>query len=338
MSINIKTSAGLLEIGGSVTKEKIIAALECVPADEKVVNSHINNSNIHVTAEDKARWDSKDYGDLENLPNITDDESGNLTIADNNGNAIARFDEDGLTTTNVNTKTLRLNGEDLSVLLDEIESGILPNILDNESGDFVVADDNGNVILKVDDSGLETTFVTARGMSVNGTDVESKIADHAESIDEIDNNLNAHIANSTPHITNNERTIWNNKSNFSGNYSDLAGAPNITEDESGEVIYTDEDGHIILKVGAEGAETTQVTANVMTVAGADVGAHIADTDIHTAYTTATTSKAGLMSASDKFKLNGIAAEANAYTLPAATSSTLGGIKVTLIGTTLIITT
>jgi hypothetical protein len=44
---------------------------------------------------------------------------------------------------------------------------------------------------------------------------------------------------------------------------------------------------------------------------------------------ATTSKAGLMSASDKSKLDGIASGANnyTYTLPAATSSALGGVKV-----------
>ena len=42
---------------------------------------------------------------------------------------------------------------------------------------------------------------------------------------------------------------------------------------------------------------------------------------------ATTSAAGLMSAADKTKLDGIATGANAYTLPNATSSTLGGVKV-----------
>ena len=48
---------------------------------------------------------------------------------------------------------------------------------------------------------------------------------------------------------------------------------------------------------------------------------------NTTYSEATTSAAGLMSASDKTKLNGIASGANAYSLPAATSSTLGGVKV-----------
>lgn len=43
--------------------------------------------------------------------------------------------------------------------------------------------------------------------------------------------------------------------------------------------------------------------------------------------TATTAKAGVMSAADKTKLNGIATGANKYILPNATSSTLGGVKI-----------
>lgn len=43
-------------------------------------------------------------------------------------------------------------------------------------------------------------------------------------------------------------------------------------------------------------------------------------------TAATTSVAGTMSAADKQKLNGIAANANAYTLPKATTTSLGGVK------------
>ena len=47
----------------------------------------------------------------------------------------------------------------------------------------------------------------------------------------------------------------------------------------------------------------------------------------TTYSEATTSSAGLMSASDKSKLDGVAEGANNYTLPAATSSVLGGVRV-----------
>lgn len=51
------------------------------------------------------------------------------------------------------------------------------------------------------------------------------------------------------------------------------------------------------------------------------------TDTNTTYSAATTSTAGLMSAADKTKLDGIATGANKYTLPTA-SSTLGGVKTT----------
>lgn len=59
---------------------------------------------------------------------------------------------------------------------------------------------------------------------------------------------------------------------------------------------------------------------------------------NTTYSNATTSAAGLMSAADKTKLNGIATGANAYTLPAATSSALGGIKISFSNGVLTITT
>jgi len=47
----------------------------------------------------------------------------------------------------------------------------------------------------------------------------------------------------------------------------------------------------------------------------------------TSYSNATTSAAGLMSSADKTKLDGVAASANNYTLPTASGSTLGGIKI-----------
>lgn len=197
MSLNIKTATGLLEIGGNVTKEKVISALEYVPADTEVVNDHADDVNAHVSAADRASWNNKDYNALENTPNITDDGSNNLTISDNNGNAIAKFDADGLTTTNVNAKTIKLDGEDLGVRLDEIEAISLPNILDNESGDLTISDESGNAIMKVDEGGLTTTFVTAQGVDIDGIDVGSTIS--------------THTGNTDIHITSAERQAWNAK-------------------------------------------------------------------------------------------------------------------------------
>ena len=52
-----------------------------------------------------------------------------------------------------------------------------------------------------------------------------------------------------------------------------------------------------------------------------------NTPTNTTYSAATQSAAGLMSATDKVKLDGIATGANNYTLPQATSSVLGGVKI-----------
>ena len=62
--------------------------------------------------------------------------------------------------------------------------------------------------------------------------------------------------------------------------------------------------------------TPDATNDTITIAAKD-----------TTYGAATTSTSGLMSAADKTKLDGIDSEANKYSLPEATSSVLGGVKV-----------
>lgn len=74
-------------------------------------------------------------------------------------------------------------------------------------------------------------------------------------------------------------------------------------------------------------QTGNITAAQVATALTNAGYKLTDTT----YELATTTSNGLMSATDKTKLDGIAANANNYTLPTASSSTKGGIKV---GTTL----
>ena len=74
------------------------------------------------------------------------------------------------------------------------------------------------------------------------------------------------------------------------------------------------------------------TASSSTLGGIKVGSNLSIANgvlsaTDTTYSAATTSAAGLMTAADKTKLNGIASGANAYSLPTASASTLGGIKV-----------
>lgn len=185
MSLHIQTATGLLEIGGSVTKEKIIEALCYMPADS----------------------------------------------------------------------------EDL-----------IQNIFENDSGELVIADQSGNVIMTVDAEGVCTTEVVANGIPVGETIIE-------------------HIADSSVHVNLEERSRWDNKSDFSGFYADLQDAPNIMEDMSGEVVYTDELGNIILKINESGLETTQITTDNVIVGSTNLiteidilnsifSSHKNNTDIH----------------------------------------------------------
>ena len=76
------------------------------------------------------------------------------------------------------------------------------------------------------------------------------------------------------------------------------------------------------------------TASSSVLGGIKVGANLSitngvldATDTDTTYSVATTSANGLMSGTDKTKLDGIAANANNYSLPIASASALGGFKV-----------
>ena len=82
--------------------------------------------------------------------------------------------------------------------------------------------------------------------------------------------------------------------------------------------FSDEDIQSIENSVSDGKLTTTITLK-------DGTTTIVSTE--TEIPTATTSVPGLMSIADKTKLNGIASGANNYTLPTASASTLGGVKV-----------
>ena len=290
MSLNIQTAAGLIEIGGKVTKEKVISALGYEPANKTVetavdthtkdtdihiasdertlwnrnvenLESHKTNTTIHVTSAEKQIWnnksDVKHYEDLEGAPDITDDNSGNMVIADESGNIIMQVDADGVTTTNVSAKTINLDGEDLGVRLDELEATSLPNILDNESGDYVVADENGNIIMKIDADGIETTTITAESAIIDGVDVVAKLDELTDGQESVSSQIASAIVNKSD-------------VGHTHGYSELENAPNIAEDESGAYVIADESGNVILKVDAEGTETTQIVAKTAIINGVNV--------------------------------------------------------------------
>ena len=228
---------------------------------------------------------SGDYNDLTNKPNVLDDSSDSLNVVDLNNNVILRVDKDGLTTTNVNANNVVVDGHNVSDAIDEIEnlnnlvgdtsvssqieeainsktyfSGDYndltnkPDILEDGSDSFVIADSQGNVILDVDEDGLKTTAISANTISVNGEDVAAKIKS-------VNDSLDGHIDDEVAHITATERAAWDAKSEFSGDYNDLINKPNLTDDGSGALNIADEAGNIIMTVNENGLNTTALSVN-----------------------------------------------------------------------------
>lgn len=185
----------------------------------------------------------------------------------------------------------------------------------------------------------------------------------ADESGKVSSNLSSHTGNTTVHITANERTKWNthaeaahapsnaekNQNAFSNvkvgsttvaadSVTDtlelVAGTnvtitPDATNDKitisAKDTVYThpshtaaSEDLYkVTVNSSGHVTKTTKVTKSDIT----NLGIPAQDTT----YSAATTSAAGLMSAADKAKLDGIAAQANKYSLPEAGSS-LGGVK------------
>lgn len=109
----------------------------------------------------------------------------------------------------------------------------------------------------------------------------------------------------------------------SGSYSDLSNKPTIPS------AYTLPNATSSTLGGVKIGSNISVADGTISITKSNVTSALGYTPptSDTVYDNATTTTAGLMTAADKIKLDGIAAEANKYSLPAATSSTLGGVKI-----------
>lgn len=203
--IYVQTEQGLAQVSPSFTKDKIIAALGYTPAD---------NMSFY------------------------EDESGALIIGDERGYAIARIDEDGLTTTKISTNAIALNGEDLAAKLQSLKDVI--------NGIEIPEVDLSNYYNKTEvDNALKNVKVDLTGYAK-----EEDIPDVSK--------YDSHIVNSEAHVSEEEKAIWNAKTSFSGNYADLAGAPNILDDNQEELVICDKVGNVIFRIDVNGLDVASI--------------------------------------------------------------------------------
>lgn len=237
----------------------------------------------------------------------------------------------GGTTATTNTTTALTNG---NVYLNSVENGAVTSThkISGSGATTVTTDTSGNIIISSTDN--NTTY-SAAGSSLGLVKSGGDVTISSGTITVNDDSHNHTIAN----IDDLQTTIDTINEEIDGSIKGLS--------VSGTTItYTKNDG-TTGTITTQDTNTTYSTATSSALGLVKIGytesgknypvelnssgqmyVNVPWTDNNTTYSAATTSAAGLMSSSDKIKLNSIATGANNYSLPTASSSTLGGVKTT----------
>lgn len=128
----------------------------------------------------------------------------------------------------------------------------LGEAVDSDTSEFHIVDNTGNIIASVNADGITTTTVNAQNIIINNDSVAE------------------HLNNTTIHVTEAERVAWNKKSDFSGDYADLTNAPDITEDDSGDLIIADSAGNILFRSNSTGLETVNLVVESIVINGKSI--------------------------------------------------------------------
>lgn len=232
-----------------------LSATSTNPVQNKVINAEISSlsnlvGNTSVASQIStaiANQDlfSGDYNDLVNAPNISEDNSDNVVIADNDGNIIFKVDADGVHTTTLNAKNITIENEDIIDVIDDKLAALVnsaPETLDTlgELAEAMTTNSDAIEALetiatsKASQSDLDTTNENVSELQglVGDTSVATQIANAIEGFE-----------------------------SFSGDYNDLENAPNIAEDGAGNMVVADENGNVIFKADATGIHSTALTLN-----------------------------------------------------------------------------
>ncbi len=125
-----KVSAGAIQLNGEDLAEKLKTLENKVPeVDLSALDSHLDDADVHVTAEDKEAWDAKsnfsgNYADLENAPHIVNDNEDEVVICDSQGNVILRATAEGL-----NVAAVYINGKTAIPAYDDSMEGAVLKIV-----------------------------------------------------------------------------------------------------------------------------------------------------------------------------------------------------------------
>lgn len=320
MSVNVQLANELRRLSGdNLTTSQIMLALGYTPANDTEFLAHVGNSTIHVTEEDRRRWNSNggafsgNYNNLIYAPDIFDDGSQSLQIADPQGNIIATIDSNGIKSINFwigNTDIVtyvkaRFGSIDYASLTN------LPGIKRSPTGTTLCYDQNGNVVGEFDNLGLNVT-----GVRVGGIDIVQKINDlstggvtdytklsnippifkSAWGTAVVKDPAGAQVAEFLSNgLSVNNLFIQGQSiasmiaaSTFGGDYNQLINRPNIEETDNSRLLITDNDGNIVAEINSigiraiafySGSDGTDLSSSVKSLQQIQ-NQHLTDTNIH----------------------------------------------------------
>lgn len=160
-----------------------------------------------------------------------------------------------------------------------------PNIVENENGDMVIADETGNIILKVDADGIHSTSLSldgvsiqsllkgkvdkedGKGLSSNDFTDEDKAKLALINSDSASASLDSELSLTSENPVKNKAitaAIQNHVSDKSihiTSYNELLDTPGIVEDESGNMAIVDQNNNIIAKIDKNGVHSVGLTIN-----------------------------------------------------------------------------
>ena len=225
MSVNIQTANGLKLLADKTTKETIKTALGYTPANEDNLGNYLlkgDAQSIYATLNDLSKYLAKE------------DDGDSFSISDSAGNIIFRVDKDG-----IHSVDLFIKNKSILEIIEEAGFSGDYNDLTNkpieQTGDdteVIFTDNDGNIITKIDQTGVDAADLLIKGKSVNDI-IDEKI----DAIPEVDLS-NYYTIPETD-------SLLANKSDTTHSHDDLIS-------NSSEFKITDDSGNIITNIDSTG--------------------------------------------------------------------------------------
>lgn len=199
------------------------------------------------------------YEELQNAPNIQQNGNDviiNESVTINNTGNVDIKDGGTLKVSNLDVDKISLNDKDLQDTLSEIDE--INSVIDlNNNSEFIIQDDDSNVILKADNTGLMTTEIQLNDLSISEGKVAQAIITLDEKIGEkpVDEQITEAIDNIKGTVSDNYNTLGKIEEKLTLVETTVS---NISTDNDNEFIIQDKENNVIFQVGENNVITTDI--------------------------------------------------------------------------------